>query len=80
MDTSRIEFLLEKLIEKQDEIISRLDTLENTLINEFDTTGAELINISHNTQQIHEELNCWEETPSFAKELLSAIERIESNK
>lgn len=81
MDTSKIEFLLEKLIEKQDEIISRIEKLESTLINEFDSTGAELINITHNTEhinEINEELNWWGDSPSFAKQLLSALDRIES--
>lgn len=72
MNTERIEELLERLIDKQDEIISRLDTVESVL-------GNELRESNHRLSNIEDELNWWEDKPTLAKQLLSSLEHIDSS-
>ncbi len=60
MDTSRLEELLEQLVEKQGEMISQLESLKTT--------------VKYSLSTIHDELNWRGEEPSFAKEVLSTLE------
>lgn len=62
MDTSRIESLLEQLLDKQDELIARIETLEAT--------------VDGKLAEIYGELNWWGSDPSFAKQLLSELGEI----
>lgn len=70
MNTSRLEELLEQLIEKQDELINRIENLENTI-------GQQLERANNGISQLHEELNWWDGGPSFAKQILSGLSAIE---
>jgi len=70
MDTDRIEDLLERLIEKQDDIIRRLESMEATLDARLEEANARLSNVE-------EELNWWQDKPTLAKQLLSALEGID---
>ena len=66
MNTERIEELLERLIDKQDEIISRLDAVESVLEEKLNESNYKLSNIEG-------ELNWWENKPTLAKQLLAAL-------
>lgn len=72
MNTERIENLLEILIDKQDDIIRRLDAVESVLENKLDDSNYKLSNIE-------EELNWWGDKHSLAKQLLKALEKIDSS-
>ncbi len=78
MDTSRLEELLEQLIDKQDELISRLENLETTVSSQLNETNSELVDVRHALSSIHDELNWWGEGHSLAKQMLNALERIEN--
>ncbi len=89
MDTSRIEELLEALIDKQIELISRIDALEFSISTDISNVTGELesLNISLSEANsdisdlktaaagIYNELNWWGVDPSFAKQLLLALEK-----
>lgn len=83
MDTSRIEALLEALIDKQDEIITRIEFLEQSVSYGLGVVRDELstlnINLSTGISQIHDELNWWGEGHSFAKQVLGTLESIDRN-
>ncbi|TDP80863.1 hypothetical protein EV672_11078 [Aquabacterium commune] len=70
MDTDRIEDLLERLIDKQDDIIRRLESIETVL-------DAQLGEANVRLSRVEEELNWWEDKPTLAKQLLSALEHID---
>lgn len=70
MDTDRIEDLLERLIGKQDDIIRRLESIETVL-------DAQLGEANVRLSRVEEELNWWEDKPTLAKQLLSALEHID---
>lgn len=70
MDTDRIEELLERLIDKQDEIIRRLESMEAVLEDQLGEVNGHL-------SAVEEELNWWEDKPTMAKQLLSALEEID---
>jgi|GEM_PF-2265590 len=65
MDTGRIEHLLELLIDKQDEILNRLDDIKSAI----ESNSGE---VSH----IGEELN-WISDHSFAKQVIDSLASIE---
>ncbi len=83
MDTSRIEALLEALIDKQDEIISRLESLEQSVSHDIGILSNELsminTNLDSGLSQVHDELNWWGEGHSFAKQVLGALQSIDMN-
>lgn len=79
MNTERIEELLEKLIAKQDDIIYRLEMLESVVDEKLSEANARLEASSLTQESIHEELNWWENKPSLAKQLLSALEHINTS-
>ena len=83
MDTSRIEALLETLIDKQDEIIARIEALEQSVSYDLGAATRELstlnTNLSSGISQIHDELNWWGEGHSFAKQVLGTLESIDTN-
>ena len=78
MDTSRLEELLEQLVDKQDELISRIESLETTLNIQFNESNSELAAIQNSLSGIHDELNWWGEGHSLAKQVLEALNSIES--
>ncbi|MCK9387708.1 MAG: hypothetical protein M0Q22_04855 [Sulfuritalea sp.] len=83
MDTSRIEALLETLIDKQDEIITRIEALEQSVSYDLGAATSELstlnTNLNSGLSQIHDELNWWGEGHSFAKQVLAALEILNMN-
>jgi uncharacterized protein (UPF0335 family) len=64
VDTSRIESLLEQLLDKQDELISRVESLEKT--------------VEQSSSDVSDELKWWGDDPSFAKYVLKAFESLEA--
>lgn len=70
MDTDRIEELLERLIDKQDDNIRRLESVEAVLEDQLGEANGHL-------SAIEEELNWWQDKPTMAKQLLSALEDID---
>lgn len=83
MDTSRIEALLEALIDKQDEIITRIEALEQSVSYDLGAVTNELstlnTNLSSGISRIHDELNWWGDGPSFAKQVIGTLESIDMN-
>ena len=71
MNTERIEQLLEQLIDKQDNIIDRLDALETTMGDQVQAVRDRLGDIFH-------ELVWWGEEHTLAKQLLESLGRIET--
>ncbi|MDP3837579.1 MAG: hypothetical protein Q8Q54_01520 [Methylococcales bacterium] len=78
MDTSRLEYLLEQLIDKQDELISRIERLEATVEQQLTEANASISELQSSSSQIYDELNWWGENPSLAKQVLAALDGIES--
>lgn len=78
MDTSRLEELLEQLIDKQDELISRIESLETTMSVQLNEANSELTAVKDSLSSIHDELNWWGEGHSLAKQVLGALSSIES--
>ena len=78
MDTSRLEALLEQLIDKQDELISRIESLEATVEQQLTEANVGISEVQSSSSQIYDELNWWGEGHSFAKQLLAALDGIES--
>jgi|GEM_PF-5820695 len=80
MDTSALEMLLERLIDKQDELIARLESLEYTLGDKLDEVNKNICELQSDVSmmqasasRINDELNWWSSNNSFAKQLLSAL-------
>jgi predicted nuclease with TOPRIM domain len=78
MDTSRLEELLKQLIDKQDELISRIERLEATVEQQLSEANASISELQSSSSQICDELNWWGEAPSLAKQVLAALDGIES--
>ncbi|GFO57560.1 hypothetical protein GMSM_45670 [Geomonas sp. Red276] len=78
MDTTRIEELLECLIGKQDEIISRIESLESTVYQQLADSNQGISDLKYNMSQIYDELVWWGDGHSLAKQVLSALDNIES--
>ncbi len=78
MDTSRLEELLEQLIDKQDELISRIESLEATLEQQFTEANVSISELQSSSSQIYDELNWWGEGPTLAKQVLAALDGIET--
>ena len=72
MNTERIEELLQELIFKQDEIVYRLENMELTIKEKLSDSNYKL-------DGIQEELNWWEDKPTLAKQLLSALQDIDGS-
>ena len=79
MDTSRIEALLEQLIDKQDQLILRIENLETTIENKLDEVNSSVSDLENAALLIHNELNWWGEDHSLAKQLVKSLNDIESN-
>lgn len=79
MDTSRLEVLLERLIDKQDELIARVENLEFVLTLQVQSTNTCIEDLTGVSREIHEELVWWGEGHSLAKELLSRLDAIDSS-
>lgn len=79
MDTSRIESLLEILIDKQDDIITRIEALEQSVSCDLNAVTSELNAVNTGISQINTELNWWGAEHSFAKQVLAVLENIETN-
>jgi predicted nuclease with TOPRIM domain len=77
MDTSRLEELLEQLIDKQDELISRIESLEATVEQQLTEANASISELQSSSSQIYDELNWWGEGHSLAKQVLAALDGIE---
>ncbi len=78
MDTSRIEELLEQLLEKQDELISRIESLETTVEQQLSEANSSISDLKDASTSINDELNWWGENHSFAKQLFSRLDAIET--
>jgi hypothetical protein len=78
MDTSRIEELLEQLIEIQIQLISRIDSLEIVIEQGLAEANSSISELQSSSSQIFEELNWWGESPSLAKQVLAALDGIET--
>jgi hypothetical protein len=79
MDTSRLEELLEQLLDKQDELLTRLESLESTVEQQLTEANAGISSLTNASSLIHDELNWWGEGHhSFAKQVLGALAGIES--
>ena len=78
MDTSRLEALLEQLIDKQDELIARIESLEATVEQQLTEANAGIVKLQSSSSQIHDELNWWGKEHSLAKQVLAALDRIAS--
>lgn len=78
MDTSRLEELLEQLIDKQDELISRIKSLEATVEQQLSEANASISELQSSSSQICDQLNWWGEDHSLAKQILAALNGIES--
>jgi len=78
MDTSRLEELLEQLIDKQDELISRIESLEATVEQQLSKANDSISELQSSSSQICDELNWWGESSSLAKQVLVALDGIES--
>ena len=74
MDTSRIEELLEQLLYKQDELISRIESLEQ----EFSEANSSILALKDSSLEINDSLNWWEGKPTFATQLFVRLDAIES--
>ena len=72
MNTERIEELLQELICKQDDIIHRLEMMESTIEEKLSDSNYKL-------DGIQAELNWWEDKPTLAKQLLSALQDIDGS-
>lgn len=78
MDTSRLEELLVQLIDKQDKLISRVESLETMLEKKLTETNDGLTDLRSISSEFYEEFNWWSDGHSFAKQVLSSLEGIES--
>lgn len=77
MDTEKIEDLLTQLVDKQDELISRIESLESTVQEQLFEVNSGISNLVHSSSQIEAELNWWGENPSLAKQILDRLTGIE---
>jgi uncharacterized phage infection (PIP) family protein YhgE len=73
LDTEKIEDLLAQLIEKQDELISRIASLESTVEQQLSEVNSGISDLAHSSSQINDELNWWGEGSSLAKHIVSGI-------
>ena len=78
MDTSRLEALLEQLIDKQDELIARIESLEFTVEQQLTEANSGISELQISSSQIQEELNWYGEGPSLAKQVLKTLGEIET--
>lgn len=78
MDTPRLESLLEQLLDKQDEV-SRIESLEATLERNVSDVSIGIFDPRFSVSSIEDELNWWGEKPTLAKQLLGALNGIESS-
>ena len=76
MDTSRLEELLEQLLEKQDELIQRIESLEATVERQLTEVNSGISDLKYSSSLIHDELNWWGKEHSLAKQVLEALDRI----
>lgn len=81
MDTSRLESLLEQLLDKQDELISRIESLEATVEQQLAETNTNISELQFSSSKIYEELIWWGEdtNPTLAKQVLRALQGIQSS-
>ena len=77
VDTSRIEALLEQLLNKQDELISRIESLETTIEQQLSEANSSISYLKDSTSSINDELNWWGGEHSLAKQLFSRLDAIE---
>lgn len=77
MDTEKIEYLLEQLIDKQDELIHRLENLESTIEIGLSNINNEVSEVASSSKSICEELNWWGDGHSLAKQVLQGLTSIE---
>lgn len=91
MNTSRIESLLEQLLDKQDELILRIESLETTVEQQLTSVNNELNWLEPYSfakrmldkqdellSSVNNELN-WAEPLSFAKQTIDALEAIHTS-
>lgn len=77
MDTTRLEELLEQLIDKQDELISRIESLEATVEGQLTEANINISSLQIDLSVIRDELSGLGEG-SLASRLLTALSDIES--
>lgn len=78
MNTEKIEYLLEQLLDKQDELIRRIENLESTIEIGLDNINTEVSEVASCSKNIYEELVWWGEGHSLAKQVLQGLTSIES--
>jgi hypothetical protein len=78
MDTSRLEELLEQLIDVQTQLLSRIDSLETVIEQGLAEANSSISELQSSSSQIFDELNWWGESPSLAKQVLAALDGIET--
>ena len=71
MDTSRLEELWDQWIEKQDDLINRIENLESTIEQHLEEANRGI-------SLLHDEMNWWGKEHSFAKQILSGLSGIET--
>jgi hypothetical protein len=69
---------LERMIDLQEELIRRIESLEGVLENKVDFAIDHLNGVDYSIKEISTELNWWGESPTFAKQLLGRLDEIES--
>ncbi len=76
MDTSKIESLLQQLLDKHDELIARIECLEATVDQLMSEANRGVSEVVTTVSAINDELNWWGEGHSLAKQVLSALDAI----
>lgn len=77
MNTEKMEYLLEQLLIKQDELISRIEKLESTIEVGLGNVNSEVSDIASSSQRIFDELVWWGEGHTLAKQVLQGLTSIE---
>jgi hypothetical protein len=78
MDTTRIEILLEQLIDKQDDLIRRIESLETEVVSELSSINSEITEVKYAAQTTATELEWWKDT-SFAAMALKSLNAIDDS-
>jgi CHASE3 domain sensor protein len=78
MNTEKIEYLLEQLLGKQDELIQRIENLESTIGFGLTNINTEVSEVASSSKSIYEELIWWGEGHSLAKQVLQGLTSIEN--
>ncbi|RZO91446.1 MAG: hypothetical protein EVA59_13285 [Limnobacter sp.] len=86
MNTSRLEELLEAVVDKQVELIERLESIESSINDRFEslektlaTLESHAFTIAYKAETIADEMVWWDiKTPTLASQLLRKLDEIET--